>query len=71
MDAEGQRRLAAEYRKERGRFFENEAALLQIVEEDFPADEAVDEVTRFHRDALRDLANRLAALVEGWRGPGG
>lgn len=68
MNAEGQRQVAAEYRRERSRFFENEAALLQIVEEDFPGEEAAEEVTRFHRDALRDLANRIEAMVAGWYG---
>ena len=68
MGTQGQVEVAAEYRKERERFFENEAALLQIVEEDFPGDEAAEGVTRFHRDAIRDLANRVEALVVGWYG---
>ena len=61
--------LVKVYKRERNRFYEFEAAMLQIVEEDFPQLDAQPEtVTRWHVDALRDLTNRIAALVEGWSG---
>ena len=58
--------LAKVYRRERNRYDEWATALDQIVDEDFPATDAPPEaVTRWHVDALRDLCNRVAALVEG------
>lgn len=57
---------ALPYRAAWSLFWGNMTALEQIVKEDFPDGDA-DEVapTRYHVDALRDLAGRLGALVEG------
>ena len=71
MNATAQQELARVYRRERGRFYEFETALMQIVEEDLPDGEAAEAVTRWHLDTLKDLTSRLAALVEGWRGVNG
>lgn len=51
-------------------FWGNMTALEQIVEEDFP-DGAGDTIapTRYQVDAVRDLANRVGALVEGYSTP--
>jgi hypothetical protein len=48
-------------------FWGNMTALEQIVEEDFP-DGAGDTIapTRYQVDAIRDLGNRVGALVEGY-----
>jgi hypothetical protein len=48
-------------------FWGNVTALQQIVEEDFP-DGAGDGIapTRYQVDAIRDLGNRVGALVEGY-----
>ena len=48
-------------------FWGNMTALEQIVEEDFPdgANEAI-APTRYQVDAIRDLGNRVGALVEGY-----
>lgn len=56
----------AAYRAALSAFWGNMTALEQIVEEDFPdgANEAI-APTRYQVDALRDLAGRLGALVEG------
>ena len=57
---------ALPYRAAWGAFWSNLTALQQIVTEDFPDGDA-DGIapTRYHVDALRDLAGRLGALVEG------
>ena len=51
-------------------FWGNMTALEQIVEEDFPdgANETITP-TRHQVDAIRDLGNRLGALVEGYQTP--
>jgi hypothetical protein len=48
-------------------FWGNMTALEQIVEEDFPdgANETI-APTRYQVDAIRDLGNRVGALVEGY-----
>jgi hypothetical protein len=48
-------------------FWENVTTLEQIVMEDFPdgADVTI-EPTRYQVDAMRDLGNRVGALVEGY-----
>ena len=66
-----QMELARVYRRELNRFHEFETAVVQIVEEDLPDGEAAEAVTRWHLDTLKDLTNRLVALVEGWRGVNG
>lgn len=59
--------LRRAYREWVGRFWECSTALSQIVVEEFPdADDAEDEVTRYDVDAMRDLALRVGALVEGY-----
>jgi hypothetical protein len=51
-------------------FWGNMTALEQIVEEDFPdgANETI-APTRYQVDAMRDLGNRVGALVEGYSSP--
>lgn len=66
-----QMELAKVYRRELDRFYSFETAVVQIVEEDLPDGTTADAVTRWHLDTLKDLTNRLAALVEGWRGVNG
>ena len=66
-----QMELARVYRRELNRFHEFETAVVQIVEEDLPDGTRPEAVTGWHLQALRDLTNRLSALVEGWRGPNG
>lgn len=57
---------ALPYRAAWSLFWSNLATLQQIVQEDFPDGDADDITpTRWHVDALRDLAGRLGALVEG------
>ena len=60
----------AAYRAVWATFWGNVTALQQIVEEDFP-DGAGDAIapTRYQVDAVRDLGNRIGALVEGYSGP--
>lgn len=59
--------LRREYREWVRMFWERNTALSQIVVEEFPdADDAEDEVTRYDVDAMRDLALRVGALVEGY-----
>jgi len=54
------------YREWVGRFWEGSTTLSQIVLEEFPdPDDAEAEVTRYDVDAMRDLALRVGALVEG------
>ena len=55
------------YRDVWAMFWGNMTALEQIVEEDFPdgANEAI-APTRYQVDAIRDLGNRVGALVEGY-----
>lgn len=57
----------AAYRAVWATFWGNVTALQQIVEEDFP-DGAGDGIapTRYQVDAVRDLGNRVGALVEGY-----
>ena len=67
MTAARQIELRREYREWVGRFWECSMTLSQIVVEEFPdADDAEDEVTRYDVDAMRDLALRVGALVEGY-----
>ena len=66
-----QMELARVYRRELNRFHEFETAVVQIVEEDLPDGTRPEAVTRWHLDTLKDLTNRLSALVEGWRGVNG
>ena len=58
---------AEAYRAALSAFWGNMTALEQIVEEDFPdgANEAI-APTRYQVDAIRDLGNRVGALVEGY-----
>ena len=58
------------YRAAMSAFWGNMTALQQIVEEDFPdgASEAI-APTRYQVDAIRDLGNRVGALVEGYSSP--
>ena len=58
------------YRAAWATFWGNMTALEQIVEEDFPdgANEAI-APTRYQVDAIRDLGNRVGALVEGYSSP--
>lgn len=59
--------LRREYRRWVGEFWRTHTTLAQIVVEDFPdADDAEAEVTRYDVDAMRDLALRVGALVEGY-----
>ena len=55
------------YRAAMSAFWGNMTALQQIVEEDFPdgANETITP-TRYQVDAIRDLGNRVGALVEGY-----
>ena len=57
----------AAYRAVWSMFWGNVTMLQQIVEEDFP-DGAGDGIapTRYQVDAIRDLGNRVGALVEGY-----
>ena len=60
----------AAYRAVWSMFWGNVTTLQQIVEEDFP-DGAGDGIapTRYQVDAIRDLGNRVGALVEGYSAP--
>ena len=58
------------YRAAMSAFWGNMTALERIVTEDFP--DAIDGTTaptRYQVDAIRDLGNRVGALVEGYSGP--
>jgi len=60
----------AAYRQAWSRFWGNMTALEQIVTEDFPDGDAADIApTRYQVDAVRDLAARVGALVEGYSEP--
>lgn len=67
VPAIAQNELAKAYRQERRRYEAFHDALGRIVEQDFPVEALPEKVTRPQVDALRDLTNRIAALVEGWR----
>ncbi len=55
------------YRDVWSRFWGNVTALQQIVIEDFPDGDNEDcAPTRYQVDAIRDLGNRVGALVEGY-----
>ena len=58
------------YKSALSMFWGNMTALEQIVEEDFPdgANEAI-APTRYQVDAVRDLGQRVGALVEGYSSP--
>lgn len=67
-----QMELARVYRRELNRFYEFDAAVVQIVAEDFPNEDASPErITRWHIDALRGMTNQLSAMVEGYQRAGG
>lgn len=52
------------YREWARRFWGDITALTQIAVEDFPdPDDATAEVTRYHVDAMRDLALQIGALI--------
>ena len=56
-----------EYQKWYTLFWENQAALSQIVVEEVPdADDDAAEVTRYQIDMVRGLAQAVGALVEGY-----
>jgi len=58
------------YRAAWATFWGNVTALTQIVEEDFPdGDGRAIAPTRYQVDAIRDLSNRVGALVEGYSSP--
>jgi hypothetical protein len=58
--------LKRQYAQALNRFHEFDAALLQIVAEDFPAEDApAEKITRYHVDAVNGLVAQLAALIEG------
>ena len=58
------------YRAAWATFWGNVTALTQIVEEDFPdGDGRAIAPTRYQVDAIRDLGNRVGALVEGYSSP--
>jgi hypothetical protein len=64
--AAGQIELRKEYRKWVNRFWEKSTELAQLVTEEFPdPDDAAARPTRYHVDAMRDLALRMGELVEG------
>lgn len=65
MNAIAQQELAKQYRGALDRFNSYFEAVRTIVKDDFPSKSA-DGVTRYHVDALNDLTQRLAALVEGY-----
>ena len=59
--------LRREFRKWLDLFWENNASLAQVVTEDFPdPDDAEARPTRYDIDSIRDLAQRIGALVEGY-----
>lgn len=66
MFAVAQNELGKAYHNARSRLDSYMTALDQIVAEDFPAGDEPGKVTRYHVDALNDLANRIGALVEGY-----
>lgn len=55
-----------EYQKWYTLFWENQAALSQIVVEEFPDVDEGDEVRRYDVDMVRGLAQAVGALVEGY-----
>jgi hypothetical protein len=58
------------YRAAMSAFWGNMTALEQIVTEDFPdAIDGTSAPTRYQVDAIRDLGNRVGALVEGYSAP--
>ena len=60
----------AAYRAVWSMFWGNVTALQQIVIEDFPdGDNETIAPTRYQVDAIRDLGNRVGALVEGYTLP--
>jgi len=54
------------YQKWYSDFWENQAALSQIVIEEFPDVDDGDPVTRYDVDMIRGLAMAVGALVEGY-----
>lgn len=67
MIAAAQIEMRRQYREWNSKFWEYHTSLSQIVLEDFPnPDDAQTVPTRYQLDALRDLALRQEALVEGY-----
>ena len=59
--------MRRQYREWANRFWQNHTALSQIVLEDFPdPDDLEAQPTRYQLDAMRDLALRQGALIEGY-----
>ena len=72
MVSTAQNELVQVYQRELNRFYEFDAAVVQIVAEDFPNEDAPPErITRWHIDALRGMTNQLSAMVEGYQRAGG
>ena len=70
MTTKGKAANADAYRDVWAMFWGNMSALIEIVIDDFPdARRHGIEPTRYQVDALRDLGNRLGALVEGYQTP--
>lgn len=61
-----QSQIEKEYQKWLTDFWENQAALSQIVIEEFPDVDDGDPVTRYDVDMIRGLAMAVGALVEGY-----
>lgn len=58
--------LRRAYRAAAYDFWGHNTALAQVVAEDYPdPDDEAAEITRYHVDAMRDLAARVAALTAG------
>lgn len=65
--AAAQVELRKEFRKWLDLFWKNNASLAQVVTEDFPdPDDGEARPTRYDVDSIRDLAQRIGALVEGY-----
>lgn len=65
--AAGQIELRKEFRRWVNQFWEKNTRLAQVVSEEFPDPDSLDEnPTRYHVDAMRDLALRMGELVEGY-----
>lgn len=69
MTPQAQALVNKEYNRWLDAFWERSATLAQIVTEDFPPEGGP--ATRYHVDAMRDIAARIGALLEGYERPAG
>lgn len=64
MTPQAQALVNKEYNRWLDAFWERSTTLIQIVTEDFPPEDGP--ATRYDVDAMRDIAARIGALLEGY-----